>query len=316
MHTQLPTDVVAFGASARDRFTSLGGVELALRAETDGTARATAGNALAELGAWDVDPRAGEDELLAAAELCRAAGAVVLPYPLVEQLLAIGGRRLALVDPQRAWIDHGDLEGSWLAADLDGNAHVAITESRRPSKLGPFVVRAELTGDATPVPLDDVDRHLVLGSWRLLGGVDAALALAPEHVKVRKQFGQALAEFQAVRFSVADAVVAHRGLEELAKYTTWRLSTAAPTARHADAIALRLHACEVATQVLRCCHQLLGAIGFCDEHGVSVLDRHMQALLRLPHSAEALADHLVPAVSAGELESLFVSRLSATKSVI
>jgi hypothetical protein len=59
--------------------------------------------------------------------------------------------------------------------------------------------------------------------------------------------------------------------------------------------------------VLRCCHQLFGAIGFCDEHDVSVLDRHMQPLMRLPCSAESLADRLVPAVAAGELESLFVS---------
>lgn len=307
MHTQLPPDVAAFGASARDRFTALGGVELALRAESDASARTAAGDALAELGAWDIEVRAGDDELLAAAELCRAAGAAVLPYPLVEQLLAVGGFRLALIDSQRPWIDHGDLDGGWLAADLDGNARIATTAERRPAKLGPFVTRAALTGDTRSVPRDDVDRHLVLGSWRLLGGLDAALATAAEHVKVRKQFGQALAEFQAVRFAVADAVVAHRGLEELAKYTTWRLTAASPEARHADAIALRLHADEVSTQVLRCCHQLFGAIGFCDEHDVSVLDRHMQPLLRLPHSAEALADRLIPAVSAGELESLFVS---------
>jgi hypothetical protein len=307
MQTQLPADVVAFGASARDRFAALGGLQLTLRAETEPAARVAAGVALAELGAWDIDVRADVDDFLAAAELCRAAGAVVLPYPLVEQLLAVDGDRLALVDPRRPWIDHGDLDGGWLAADLDGNAFAATTQKRRPARLGPFVTRAELSATGATVPLDDVDRHLVLGSWRLLGGVDATLALATEHIKVRKQFGQALAEFQAVRFAVADAVVAHRGLEELAKYTTWRLATAVPSARHADAIALRLHADEVTTQVLRCCHQLLGAIGFCDEHGVSVLDRHMQALLRLPHSAEALADRLVPAVSAGELESLFVS---------
>jgi hypothetical protein len=307
MHTQLPTDVVAFGASARDRFTALGGVRLALRAETDETARTMAGDALAELGAWDIDMRTGADELLAAAELCRAAGAVVLPYPLVEQLLAIDGSRLALVDPKRPWIDHGDLDGSWLGSDLEGTARTATTAARRPAKLGPFVVRAELSGAPVSVPIDDVDRHLVLGSWRLLGGVDTALALAAEHVKVRKQFGQPLSEFQAVGFAVADAVVAHRGLEELAKYTTWRLTSAESAARHADAIALRLHADEVATQVLRCCHQLLGAIGFCDEHDVSVLDRHMQPLLRLPRAAEALADLLVPSVSAGALESLFVS---------
>lgn len=307
MQTSLPVDVVAFGAAARSRFSALGGVELALRAETDETARTAAAEALGELGAWDIDVRAGIDELLAGAELCRSAGAVALPYPVVEQLLAVGDARLALVDPDKPWIDHGDLDGTCIAADLDGNAWRVTTEPRRPQKLGPFVTRARLGDAIEPVPADDVARHLILGAWRILGGLDAALASAAEHVKVRKQFGQALAEFQAVRFAVADAVVAHRGLEELAKYTIWRLATASPEARKADAIALRLHADDVAVQVLRCCHQLFGAIGFCDEQDVSVLDRHMQPLLRLPYSAEALVDRLVPAVSAGQLESLFVS---------
>jgi hypothetical protein len=307
MHTDLPGDVVAFGDAVRARFAALGGVELALRAETEPGARVIAGGALAELGAWDIDPRTGADELLAAAELCRAAGAVVLPYPVVEQLLAIDGNRLALIDPIRPWIDHGDIDEQWLAADLDGNAWQVTAEPRRTAKLGPFVTRARLGEPVPAVAADDVSRHLVLGSWRVLGGLDAALSLASEHVKVRKQFGQTLAEFQAVRFAVADAVVAHRGLEELANYTAWRLGTAEPAARHADAIALRLHADDVAVQVLRSCHQLFGAIGFCDEHDVSVLDRHLQSLLRLPYSAEALADCLVPAVSAGELESLFTT---------
>jgi hypothetical protein len=305
MQTSPSADIVAFGEAARSRFSALGGVGLALRAENETEARAAAAAALEELGAWDIDVRADLDELLAGAELCRAAGAVVLPYPLVEQLLAVGDSRLALVDPTRPWIDHGDLDGAWVVADVEGNAWPATTEPRRPQKLGPFVTRAQLGDASAAVPADDVARHLVLGSWRILGGLDAALATGAEHVKVRKQFGQTLAGFQSVRFAIADASVAHRGLEELAKFTTWRLTTASPTARVADAIALRLHADEVAVQVLRCCHQLFGAIGFCDEHDVSVLDRHMQPLLRLPYSAEALADRLVPAVSAGQLEGLF-----------
>jgi alkylation response protein AidB-like acyl-CoA dehydrogenase len=155
------------------------------------------------------------------------------------------------------------------------------------------------------VPADDVARHLVLGTWRLLGGLEAALAQVVEHVGVRRQFGRPLAEFQSVRFAVADASVAVRGLEELTKYTTWRLGTAGPAQRLADATALRLHGAEKAVQVLRVCHQLLGAVGFCDEHDVSVLDRHLQPLIRLPLAAEALAERLVPAVARGELENLF-----------
>lgn len=305
MRTALPEDVVAFGRSARGRLDALGGVRLALAAETDPTARDRAGLALAELGAWDVDPRAGGDELLAAAELCRAAGATVLPYPVVEQLLALEAGRMALVDPARPRVDHGDLAGPWAGVSLDGTAAVVEAGARTASRLGPFVVPAALGRPLPAVPADDVARHLVLGSWRILGALETALAAATAHVAVREQFGRPLAEFQAVRFAVADATVALRGLQELAKFTVWRLGTAGPPARTADALALRLHAVEVARDVLRTCHQLLGALGFCDEHDVSVLDRHLQPLLRLPCASEGLAARLVPAVRDGHLESLF-----------
>jgi hypothetical protein len=311
MRTALPDDVLAFGRSARGRLESLGGVRLALQAETDPTPRAAVEVALSELGAFDIDPRRGDDELLAAAELCRVAGAVALPYPVVEQLLAIGQARVALVDPARPRIDHGDLPGRWLGVDLDGRAHVAETGARTTSRLGPFVVPAALTEPCPAVPIDDVSLHLVLGAWRVLGGLETSLGLVTAHVATREQFGRPLAEFQAVRFAVADATVAVRGLTELAKYTAWRMSSAGPAAREVDAMVLRLHACDVARDVLRTCHQLLGALGFCDEHDVSVIDRHLQPLLRLPYAGEALADRLVPAVGDGRFESLFTSTCSA-----
>jgi hypothetical protein len=307
VRTALPDDVLAFGRAARARFDALGGVRFALSAETDSLARGLAQAALADVGAWDVDPREGPEGLLAAAELCRTAGAAALPYPLVEQLLAVDGARLALVDPRRPRVDHGDLPGAWIGADLDGKAHELECGARTRSRLGPFVVPAVLGGPRAAVPPDDVARHLVLGSWRVLGGLETALGLATAHVAVREQFGRPLADFQAVRFAVADAVVAVRGLTELAKYTVWRLGSAGEQARSADALVLRLHAVEVARDVLRTCHQLLGALGFCDEHDVSVLDRHLQPLLRLPCASEALAARLVPAVRQGSFESLFAA---------
>lgn len=307
MRTALPEDVVAFGRSARARLDALGGVRLALTAESDPGSREAVAGALSDVGAFDVDPRRSQDELLAAAELCRVAGAVALPFPVVEQLMAVDGARVALVDPLRPRIDHGDLPGRWLAVDLDGHAHVAETGARTASRLGPFVVPAALVASAPDVPVDDVSRHLVLGAWRVLGGLETALALATAHVVAREQFGRALAEFQAVRFAVADATVAVRGLTELAKYTVWRLGTGELAARQADALVLRLHACDVARDVLRTCHQLFGALGFCDEHDVSVIDRHLQPLLRLPYAGEALAERLVPAVRDGSFQSLFTS---------
>jgi acyl-CoA dehydrogenase len=180
-----------------------------------------------------------------------------------------------------------------------------LPDKRIRSRLGPFVTRATVERAVLPLSPDDVARHLVLGAWRLLGGLEAALALTSSHVAVREQFGKPLAKFQAVQFMVADAAVALAGLEELAKYTAWRLVTAGSPASWVDAVALRMHADDVGREVLHTSHQLLGATGFCDEHDLSVLDRHLQPLMRLPVSAEVLADRLVPAVSGGDFDALF-----------
>ena len=311
MNTALPEDITEFGAVAAKRFVRFGGPQAALRAETEDHLRLDARSALADLGAFDLDVRSGGDDLLAAAVLCQAAGAAALPYPLVEELLAIDGARLALVNPEAPRIDHGDLAGDWIAADLDGTRYHVRPSSRTSAKLGPFLVPATLTEPDGTVPGADVDMHLTLGSWRVLGAVQQALEITRQHVTARMQFGKPLAEFQAVRFTIADASVAVRGLYELAKYTISRMGSTAAHVRSADALVFRLKATDTARQVLRTAHQLLGALGFCDESDVSVLDRHTQPLIRLPLGAEGLALRLMPGVPDGSLETLFSGPVSA-----
>jgi hypothetical protein len=302
----LPADAVAYGDAARARLARLGGADFGLRAEADRALRKEAGQALADLGFAELDVRDDLDQFLAAAQLCRAAGALCLPWPVVEELLRVDDSRLALVDPTAPRVDHGDLPGDWIGADLSGAAHRLDIGPLPPrAKLGPFLVPAALGASVGEVGPDDVARHLVLGAWRILGGLEAALGQVVAHVKARKQFGQALAQFQVVRFGIADASVALRGLDELARFTAWRLDAAGPSHRCADAVALRLHAVDTARSVLRTCHQMLGAVGFCDEHDVSVIDRHLQPLLRDPCSGESLALRLVPAVRSGDFETLF-----------
>ena len=305
MKTSLPQDISDFSAVAATRFARLGGPRAALRAETDDTIRDAAHAALSEVGAFELDARSSSDDALAAAVLCQAAGATALPYPLVEELLAINGARLALVNPEAPRIDHGDLPGDWIAADLDGTRYHLRLASRTSAKLGPFLVPATLSASDGTVPANDVNLHLVLGSWRILGALQQSLQIVTQHVRARIQFGKPLADFQAVRFAVADASVAVRGLHELAKYTISRTEDTAAQIRAADALVLRLKAADTARQVLRTSHQLLGALGFCDESDVSVLDRHTQPLIRLPLGAEALALRLIPGVADGSLETLF-----------
>ena len=311
MKTALPEDIAEFSAVATKRLVRFGGPQAALQAETDDRLRADARTALSDLGAFDLDVRSSSDDLLAAAVLCQAAGATALPYPLVEELMAIDGARLALVNPEAPRIDHGDLAGDWIAADLDGTRYRVQPSSRTAAKLGPFLVPATLGPPDGTVPAADVDLHLTLGSWRIVGAVQQCLEITRQHVVARTQFGKPLAEFQAVRFTVADAAVAARGLHELAKYTVSRIESVPAQVRSADALILRLKAGETARQVLRTAHQLLGALGFCDESDVSVLDRHTQSLIRLPVSTEVLAMRLLPGIRDGGFETLFSGPVSA-----
>jgi hypothetical protein len=302
----LPDEAVEFAAAATKAFTALGGVDAARRAEDDPARRlAEVAPALASLGVDELDPRADADSLAAAGALCEAAGRVALPYPLPGLLLADGdGRPFAVVPDTRARVDHGDLFPEWRVATLDGTTRSATTGGERLStRLGPFV------GDLTPGgALDpagpDVARHLTLTAWQVLGTADRAVELAVDHVTTRVQFGKPLASFQAVQFQLADCAVAVSGLRELACYTLWRLDTAPGTAL-VDALALRVHALDVARTVLRTCQQLHGAAGVCDEYDVSVLTRHVQPALRLPWSAERTASALAGAIHRDGFEGLF-----------
>ena len=303
MDTRLPAEAVALAEAAQARFDRAGGVDLARRAEHYEDARAAAGQAFRDVGGDEVDVRADAEQLVAGAALCRSAGAVVLPWPVVPHLLRSGYARLTLVDPGDPRVNHGDLPGGWIGTDLDGAAYDLETGARTRGRLGPFLTRAKLGASRPAVDADDIARHLVLDAWWALGGLERSLTQLVRHLRDRHQFGAPLADLQSIRFTTADAAVALRGLEELAKFTAWRVGVAADD-RFADAVALRLHAAETARTVLRTCHQLYGAMGFCDETDLSVVNRHLQPVLRLPHSPERLALRLIPAARDGVLSGV------------
>lgn len=312
MNPVLPTEAVEFRAAADRAFADLGGVDVARRAEEDPAVRGgEVAAALAALGVDDLDPRADADSLTAAAALCEAAGRVALPYPVPSALLRDeAGRPFAVVPDTALRVDHADLFEEWHVAAVDGPAGAARpTGARLGTRLGPFVGDLELVA-ASPHAARDLQTHLALVGWQVLGTADRAVELAVEHVNGRIQFGKPISAFQAVQFQLADCAVAVSGLRELASFTLWRLD-AAPGAALADALALRLHAVDVARTVLRTCQQLHGAAGVCDEYDVSVLTRMVQPALRLPWSAERTATTLATAIQGEGFEGLFPHGLAA-----
>ena len=320
MNPTLPAEAAEFGAGAEKAFGALGGVDAARRAEADPKDRAAVAGALESLGVGELEPLSDLETAAAAGELCRAAGRMALPYPVVGVLLreeadappfalVAGGATGVPAPGLDGWaVDHGDLFAEWSVADLDGRAHRARAGAPGiGTRLGPFVapmeptraVRSEGAGLSARV-----DMHLTLTAWLVLGYLERALELAVEHVTGRVQFGQPLSAFQSVQFQLADAAVVVDGLRELCRFTLWRVA-ADPESTRPDALALRLHAVDGARAVLRTCQQLHGAAGLCDEYDVSILSRHVQPAVRLPFSAERTADELATAVERWGFSGLF-----------
>jgi hypothetical protein len=304
MILDLSDDAKEYGRAALRAFEAAGGDQLVQQAEAKpGVRDSLVGPVLNELGAWELDPRTDADGLEAAAALCRSAGYWALPYPVAERLAKptdLDSDGLLVVAPNRPAAAVGGVDTRWTAVTLDG---------ARCSVVGHGV-----TGPAfvTPIELSEFDRNgggdvalaLTLPCWTLLGMLDRAVELTIAHVSLRKQFGQPLSSFQGVQFQLTDAEVERSGLDILAKYTLWSIGSGRPEAL-VDALALRMSAIEAAEVVFRVCHQLHGAVGFCDETTLSWLSRYSQPLRRLPLGLSATRDELTRRAGRSGLTGLY-----------
>jgi hypothetical protein len=300
----LSDEAKEYGVQARRALEAAGGDSLVQRAEADPTSRdALVGPVLAELGAWDLEPRDDTDSLEAAAALCRSAGYWALPYPVAERLarpsdLDVDG--LLVVAPPRPSATITGIDARWAAVTLDGRRH-RVAGSAHPGPAFTSVL------DLTALDDDgagDLALALALPCWTLLGMLDRAIELTISHVQMRQQFGQRLSAFQSVQFQLTDAEVERAGLDMLAKYTLWSVGAGRVEALD-DALALRMAALEAAEVVFRVTHQLHGAVGFCDETTLSWLSRHSQPLRRLPLGLSATRDLLTTRVGRRGLAGLY-----------
>ncbi|OBF28527.1 acyl-CoA dehydrogenase family protein [Mycobacterium sp. ACS4331] len=307
MILELSDEAAEFGRQAQRAFEAAGGDQLLQQAEAKPETReALVGPVLAELGAWDLDPRTDADSLEAAAALCRSAGYWALPYPVAERLSAAvpGGPGLVFVAESNPSAPIAFVDGPWEAVTLHGVRHNVVGVSAiRPG----FVAELSLSS-VDAVGGDLVALGLVLPCWTLLGMMDRALELTVAHVKLRQQFGQPLSGFQGVQFQLTDAEVERSGVEILAKHALWSAGpdsgVPADTALD-DALALRMAAIEAAEVVFRVCHQLHGAVGFCDETTLSWLSRYSQPLRRLPFGLSATRDLLTGRIDGRGLSGLY-----------
>jgi 3-oxo-4-pregnene-20-carboxyl-CoA dehydrogenase alpha subunit len=304
MILDLGAEAKEYGREALRAFESAGGDGLVQQAEAKpDTREALVASVLAGLGAWELDARTDPDAAEAAAALCRSAGYWALPYPVAERLarptdLDVDGLIVVAAGAPEGAV--AGLDNRWATVTLDGIRSQVVAQSA----TGPAFSAALDLSVIDSEGAGDVALCLVLPCWTLLGMLDRAMALTTAHVRLRKQFGQPLSAFQGVQFQLTDAEVERSGLEILAKYALWSIGTARDDALD-DALALRLAAIEAAEVVFRVCHQLHGAVGFCDETTLSWLSRYSQPLRRLPLGLSATRDELTRRIGRRGLTGLF-----------
>lgn len=146
-----------------------------------------------------------------------------------------------------------------------------------PLALYAYPMATLLGGVAAAAPLADVAAEELRTRWRIglaaeaAGLLAAALASTVAHVSERKQFGRAIATFQAVRHRLAEAQVRTNGVY-------WLAMKAAGTLDPADAALAALHAQESARATVYDFHQFLGAMGMTLEHPLHLWTYRLKAL--------------------------------------
>ena len=108
-----------------------------------------------------------------------------------------------------------------------------------------------------------------------LGGAEAALGKAVAHMRERKAFGRALADFQALRFRLADIATSL----EAARSLLWRAANAldeqSPDATRLCAMAKRV-ATDAGFSAANDALQLLGGYGYLCDYGVEKIVRDLR----------------------------------------
>jgi len=209
-----------------------------------------------------------------------SAGASALVAPAVGQ--AHGAEACALVDGDgEAPVRFGAHARTLLVADGDVARVVALAAGDAepvPSNFGLPMGRIAAAARARGEPLGPGSGARLRSAWRtalaveMAGTMHAALDVALDHVRGRRQFGRPIGAFQAVQHRLARCAVLVEG-------TRWLAREAADRGAPEEAAALAAaHGAFAAQQVFDETHQFSGAMGFTRGHDLHVWSMRLQAL--------------------------------------
>lgn len=202
------------------------------------------------------------------------------------------------------------LDGQRRAVVIDAARAGVVREARK--GIDPLCPTARVRFDAVAISRSDfvgptdprwTRLRTVLACAEMLGAAQTALALSIDYMKVRKQFGQEIGRFQALKHIAANDALHIESLKLATEYAAWAHDTQAEDADMALSIAKQygsIHARGVAEDAIQC-H---GGIGFTWDYD---LHFYLRRILRLgaalgtaSEHREAIADMLVEEFSAAK----------------
>lgn len=131
-------------------------------------------------------------------------------------------------------------------------------------------------GNATALIVDVLDRAAAALAVEQAGGAEAALDLAVEYTKVRKQFGKAIGTFQAIQHTCANMLVKVESAKSAGYYANALAAIDSPELGEAASIA-KSYASEAFFSVAADGIQVHGGIGFTWEHDAQLFFKRARA---------------------------------------
>lgn len=196
-----------------------------------------------------------------------------IAVPMVFRLLGETGAHASVInDVIGEYIPLPFAGGSWVVWHRKSSA----TSSTLDPEL-PLEVVGSCSG--TPLPVATLAAAQRAIGWWLVGTSRTMLSLAREHALSRTQFGKPVAGFQSIRHKLAETYVAIEGAEATLQAATG--TAAAAETQRADelgSILAKAAAGQAALTASKHCQQILGGIGFTEEHD---LQRHIKRALVL-----------------------------------
>jgi alkylation response protein AidB-like acyl-CoA dehydrogenase len=111
-------------------------------------------------------------------------------------------------------------------------------------------------------------------SAEMVGAAQRVLELCVEHARVRVQGGRPIGGYQAVQHACADLFRDVESARWLMWETAWKLESGRPDGAVA---ATKAYCAEATLRVARRGHQIMGAIGYCEEHPLHLFHKRILA---------------------------------------